>query len=64
MTLDDITELKQAMERVEAKVNENASKIAGMAAQRGIAEMLIKWIIFPLVSIMAAGFGIERVITG
>lgn len=58
----DNAEIAARLDRIESKVDKNTQNIAALLAQTGITPMIIKWVVFPLVSILAAGFGLERVI--
>lgn len=38
-------------------------KIENMKSLNEVIPMLIKWVLCPLVSILAAGFGVERIVS-
>lgn len=67
MDLEDVCRgldaVNNKLDTVHEKVNQNTSNISKLTAQRGLAEMLIRWVIFPLVSILGAAYGVENILT-
>ena len=57
--------IKNEKEHIELKkaVEDNTAAVEQLRKVADITPMLIRWVIFPLVSILATVFGAERVIT-
>ena len=65
----ELNELCEKVTKVEADVADIRAtnglilgKLEGFKTLSDILPMLIRWVIFPLVSILAAGFGFERLL--
>jgi hypothetical protein len=66
---EDVKSLKADVKNISEKTTANAISYAQLAASyaalktlNDILPMLIKWVFFPLVSILGAGFGINIVL--
>lgn len=51
--------INERLDRIEAKVDRNLERIAELRGA-SIATTLIKWVIFPLVSILAGAYGLSQ----
>jgi len=56
------TSQNERIARIELKVDSLVEKVASICGQNGMATMLVRWVIFPLVSIMGVTFGAEKII--
>ncbi len=54
-------ELEKRLDRIEGKIDKNTEAIAELRGT-SVAHTLIKWVIFPLVSILAAAFGFTTIV--
>lgn len=54
-------ELEKRLDRLEEKIDHNTEQIAELRGA-SIAHTLIKWVIFPLVSILAGAYGFNLTI--
>lgn len=61
-TVEDlIEELRKDLARLEEKVDGIAEKVALLEGQHNIAELLVKWVIMPLVVLLGGLVGIKLV---
>lgn len=54
-------ELCYKLERLEAKVNDIQISVASLTGEARLAPLLIKWLCFPLVTILGVVYGIKVV---
>lgn len=60
---NEIVSIKKDLTELRAAAAENSVNIAKIAAENHLAPLLVRWVIFPLVSILSIGYGVNGVIS-
>lgn len=59
---DEIAEIRTDLKSVAEKVTVLAVDLGKISAENKLAPLLIKWLCFPLVTILAAAYGVSNLI--